>query len=353
MPADQGSRPRQQWVWMVFLPSVILFTAALGIALYFMKSSGVMATVIAATAAASLLTGVTVRSVVKFLERNPQALFITTLGFKNAGKTTYLTVLFDELRLTESRDFAFLPYGAETPAALTANLELLHTGQWVPKTTESKSVYYQAAVQVAGFGGRRYLLVMPDFPGEESEKIADAEGRPSLLISELFKQAVESDIVFLALDGEIIANGMPADIAHLEDRMMEAVDELAVRKKGWFGGKVSAPVALLFLKVDLLGGIGVLEASEKLPRLVRLCSNRFAHFAAFTVSSVGATEGSSCAPPAKLRPYGVVDPFFWALHKLTTARGRSVSSERSADDPDRVGLIGAPREGIFERRRPS
>jgi len=357
MAQSERRRETPSWVLWGVLPGFIAVVfLSIGLAFGGARAVGVISGVVGGAAG----IGLVVASVffAQFLRRNAQSLFITTLGFTNAGKTTYLTVLFDNLRVAKIRGYSFMPYGTETHAALTANLETLHAGQTIPHTTDATTVFYQAAVEVPGLRRRRYVLVMPDFPGEDSEKIADARGRPSLLQSELFKQATESDIVFLAVDGAALSDGDPSQVAQVVDRMMEAVDGLAFRRRGLFPGQSRLPVALLILKSDCLAemtsdkDVWQTYAYRVIERLTSQCENRFRCFRVFFVSAVAALDPSRYPGTSRaLSRTQVIEPFMWAMHQLASARPDR-STETPGDQAYGSGqAVIAPREADVKDKR--
>jgi hypothetical protein len=77
---------------------------------------------------------------------------------------------------------------------------------------------------------------------------------------------------------------------------------------------MKAPVALLFLKADLVNE-RLEDLKGRLPRLVTWCQNHCQYFSAFDVSSIGHI-GPNGQPPPKLMPRNVVKPLIWILEHV-------------------------------------
>ena len=134
--------------------------------------------------------------------------------------------------------------------------------------------------------------------------------------TEYFKYAVQSDVLFLAVDGGVLASGDSGKIEAMVLKLVAALQVLIETRGVSPDRRLSMPVAVLILKADLLEKKdSALEgAINKLQRLIALGETRCRHFKVFHVSAIGLNvETLKGAPPQRFDPDGVLFPMLWAL----------------------------------------
>jgi hypothetical protein len=262
------------------------------------------------------------------MDRSPTTLSVSLIGLPNSGKTVYLTVLFDTLMTSsqgrKANALRFAPYGYETLEEVTENVELLKRNIWLSRTGPAEIFPFRATATLGrGLTRRRYKVEIRDFAGEHTEELL-AESR-WLHKSHYFRTVVESDAVLLALDCEEVLRREERDPS-LDGIFVTAVQALIADKGVAADERLRAPVALLFMKADLilsraelqnrtLTGTTLEALTQRLPRLVSLCQDRCSSFRSFLVSSVGEV-GPNGEPPRTLRPVGVVEPVAWIFSRV-------------------------------------
>lgn len=254
--------------------------------------------------------------IIRLLYRNPTSFTISLLGFPLSGKTVYLTVLFDELQRTQETAIQFVPYGQETVERVTHDLNTLSKGVWLP-TTQPGSVFYYRANASIGFGlfRRRYKIEIADFAGERIGEL-DSSDEKWLHKSDYFKYVIQSEAVLFAMDCQVLIKGDKAQREEMQNAFVAALQILAESKGVTENRRLQTPIALLFLKADLLrNSVKEEDLPSMIPRLISVCERRCANFRYFFVSSVGEL-GPQEYPPETLRPRNVVAPIVWILRKV-------------------------------------
>ncbi|HUW13104.1 MAG TPA: hypothetical protein VM537_25490 [Anaerolineae bacterium] len=258
------------------------------------------------------------------VRRNPAPLAISLLGFPGSGKTVFLTVLFDTMMASGAPGIAFWPYGADTIERVGADMSALMQRTWLPPTTPGQVYYYRANARVgAGLLARRYKIEIGDYAGEHIHEF-DTEHERWLHKTDYYKYVVQTDVVLLSIDCGTILHGERADIRDMENSFIAALHLLMEHKGVPVGGKLRAPVALVFMKADLARShelpalrerqLDVDELCPRVSKLVRFCEGRCSTFKVFVASSVGYVDKDGLPPPA-LKPWGVVEPIVWALRQ--------------------------------------
>jgi hypothetical protein len=249
---------------------------------------------------------------VRFLAKNPVPLNISLLGFPGSGKTVYLTVLFDQLMRNRDASVRFAPYGLETIEAVTSNLNVLASGRWLPRTYAGDAFPYRATASVrGGLVPKKYKIEILDYAGEHMGELNPSEPR-WLHKTDYFKYVIQSDAVVLALDAQELAKADRASREAIQNAYVAAFQVLAEEKGATEARLLRSPVALLFLKVDVLKGKPHTELEPLVEKLIAVCSTRCRRFRVFYASAVGA-PGDGCGPPEEIHPEGVLDPLMWIL----------------------------------------
>jgi len=256
--------------------------------------------------------------VYRLLEANPATFKLSILGFPYAGKTVYLTLLFNQLISTKQEDIQFAPYGQETIEQVLRDLNTLSSGIWLPPTQPGTVFYYRANAVIGGqripFLTQRFKLEIGDYAGEHIDEF-DPSSELWLHKSDYFNDVVNSDGILLALDVDYLISRQITEIGKLQNVFIAAIQVLAEKKGIDVSKKLKTPVALLFLKTDLIFERGITEEMllDSIPRLLNVCENTFEKFTVFFVSSVGEVSKTG-DPPEVIRPLGVVEPLIWMLN---------------------------------------
>ena len=254
----------------------------------------------------------------RILRRNPVSLTIALLGHPSAGKTVYLTVLFDELQRSQVPGIRFAPYGQETVERLATDITILGKGGWLPRTESGSVFYYRAyATLTGGLVRKRFKLEIGDFAGERLGELDSADEK-WLHKTEYFKYVIQSEAVLFAIDAHKLWTGPQTLVEETQNAFVAALQILAEAKGVTENRKLRAPVCLLFLKADLLlPDVDVDRLLSRVPRLAAICQQRCLNFKSFLVSSVGHL-GRDRTPPEHLEPRNVIDPIVWLLKRVST-----------------------------------
>jgi hypothetical protein len=251
------------------------------------------------------------------INKNPTPITISLLGQPGIGKTVYLTILFDSLDRIQSPNIVFQPYGTETIEEVNSSLALLRQGIWLPSTKPETIFFFRANVK---FGNnifqRRFTIEFGDYAGEKIEEF-DSTSEYWLHRSDYFRYAIRSDILFLAVDGEILCSYDHDSIAEMELSLVAAIQVLLNERDVPANKKMLEPVAILLMKADRMDKEFTLKKAEaRLERLISVCKNRCKHFEMFLVSSVGHVELNG-GPPRSIEPKGVIEPLVWSLPRAS------------------------------------
>lgn len=258
----------------------------------------------------------------RLLNKNPVPLKVALIGPPRCGKTVFLTVLFRELQAYAGDSIRFEPYGVETIETVTTNLRTLSSGRWLEPTSEDSVFFFRAnAVLGGGLLGRKYTVEIGDHAGEKLAEF-DPTSEQWLHRTSYFDYAVSSDIVFLAVDGDVLASGNDLRIEEVQLKLLAAL-QMLIEKKGVVpGALLRAPVALLVLKSDVLENreMDQSDVKNKLTRLIQVCERRCLSFETFFVSSIGRQQDLGpqeiVGSGIKINPMKVVDPMVWALRRV-------------------------------------
>jgi len=250
------------------------------------------------------------------VRRHPTSLVISMLGTQAAGKTVYVTVLFNQLSIGHVGGMTFSQYGSETVEMVHSNLSRLAEGKWLPSTPPLLLFPFRAIVRMgSGFFKSVYRIEIGDFAGQHMHEF-DASSEHWLHKTKYFDYVIQSDIVFLVIDMALIVKADRIKTAQLQNAFKAAFQILLEKKGVQERKKTRTPVAILLMKSDLCGTSSAKALfTRAMPELRDLCQNRCAHFAIFPVSSIGKL-GKSNSPPQRLKPVGVVEPLAWALRSV-------------------------------------
>jgi len=269
----------------------------------------------------------------RLINRHPSTFSISLLGYPNTGKTVYLTTLFDLLQRASGPGIRFSPYGRETIEAVSNNLMALYTGNWLPRTPAGTVFFYRANATIGtGLFRSRYKVEIGDYAGEQIGELNPADER-WLHKSDYFKYVIQSDGVMLMVDSEVLVSADDAKVEEMQNGFIAAFQILAEEKGAVDNRRLRAPVALMFMKSDVMSGSAEDRVHERFFRLIEVCEARCLQFRTFLVSSTGPLKENR--PPKALKGDGVVKPLIWML--------RNAPSEASVADVFRSLLPRVPK----------
>jgi len=268
------------------------------------------------------------------VQKNPSSIFISLIGFTKSGKTVFLTMLFNEFIPKKIDGVQFSTYGSETAEEVANNLNQLYSKHWLQPTGISSIFPFRAKASLeSGLNTKRFKIEIVDFAGEYSEEFIEENW---LHKSRYFNYVLKSDIVFIAIDGEIIFNSIKnGDFtqSHLIENSYLTALRLIIEGKGVpTNKKMRTPVALIITKCDLfypyfeeMNSLAHLGSSvsnwddrhkkivlHPIQRLVDFCDNNLLISNIFFVTSVGKLDDPH-SPPTNLKPENITQPIIWAL----------------------------------------
>jgi hypothetical protein len=272
-----------------------------------------------------------------FVKRNPESIYFSLIGSPNSGKTVFLTVFFNEFLKKEIRDIDLRPSGVETTELVVSNYSLLKRGQWLPKTPLNDHFQYRGIASMRiRFSKKTYKIVIEDFAGQYFEAFADNDPVKTTWLhrSLYFKNIVQSDAIFLAIDCEDIVNAYKQGFSPkfnngkflaVESEFILAINSILDQNDTNDENKrLHTPLALLFLKFDLLEDNIYLKDSINTPQniakeayngLITFCSKYCLNFEIFYISSVGHVNPDGM-PPDTITPKDITKPLKWAMEKM-------------------------------------
>lgn len=267
----------------------------------------------------------------RVIQKNPTTISISLLGFPRAGKTVYLTVLFDLLQRQRNTGIDFNPYGSETIERVHSDLNILAKQEWLSKTKQNEVFFYRAYATLKNsikIFERKYKLEIADFAGENFDEL-NPSTEMWLHKSEFFLYVVQSDAIMMAIDISKIIDSQNSEVETLQNSYIAAIQILIEKKGVESSNRLKAPVTILFLKSDKLSSSKQEEeVLLKMNRLLEVCQKRCLSFNYFFVSSVGLTvdkidsissKDSIENPPKQLTPFNVTEPLIWVMKRLRSS----------------------------------
>lgn len=265
------------------------------------------------TAIVSATMAVYVSFIMKTLNKNATPLRAFVIGQPRAGKTVFLSILFDELQRISNSKIDFQQYGSETVEKVNDNIRILNQGKWVPRTHINTAFYYRARASVGkGAFRNKYTLEVGDYAGEHIDEF-NTSSELWLHKSDYFKYALASDALLFCIDGEVLKNKDKDKIESSQAMLISAFQMLLAEKTTDAGQKLNIPISLVVLKCDLFTSDNEAKAllKQHYSRLTVLMSNKSKTYKEFFVSAVGETRSSQ--PPEQIQPENVCDPMLWTL----------------------------------------
>lgn len=255
------------------------------------------------------------------INKNPISITLSIVGFPRVGKTVFLTMLFEELQKRQGNDVRFSPYGNETIERVLKDISTLRNGEWLAKTAINKVFYYRANASIKKMSiflprnEQKYKIEIADYAGEHIDEF-NPQHDNWLHRTEYFDYVAKSDAIFFALDISKFLNEKEQYRKEV-DGIIAALQVLAEKKGAVHDEVVKEPIAILFLKSDLIYQFGVgaeEEILQETDRLLAIGRNRFSSVKSFFVSSTGEISKNG-NPSRNLNPTNVVEPLMWLLKR--------------------------------------
>jgi len=194
----------------------------------------------------------------------PVAYSVAVVGFPRSGKTTLITAMFGELFAARILGYSVFPRGESTIERINSDLEKLELGKSLGPTKDQDLFAYRADVIREGFPfSRSYKVEIGDFPGEDSIAFTENYG-DWFHQTPYFRWVMEADAFIFVVDLAHALN--PVSSREYSARISSAVRAAWQRlQENHFQGERTAflkPVALVFMKADLLGERAEVDAAS-------------------------------------------------------------------------------------------
>ena len=187
----------------------------------------------------------------------PISHMVSFIGYPRSGKTTLITVLFAEVFAQRIlRGVNIIPRGAETIERVNEDIAHLETGRELAPTTAQDLFNYRVEMLTGKtFLARRYKIEIGDFPGEDSENLANKDAA-WLHETKYFQWALNADVFIFVIDLENLTD-LDDDGAREYKSLLERSFRAAwqrIKEHHYDGARKlrNNPVILAFTKADLL-----------------------------------------------------------------------------------------------------
>ena len=252
---------------------------------------------------------VVVVNFVMSIKKEPVKIKTSILGASGSGKTVYTTVLFNKLDVGEysAKNFSLKIVPGPTNKKVISDYADLKKGKPLPSTTMEDMFFYHASAETSS--QKNVLLEVGDYPGRKFDE-------KFLYQTEYFYYICQSDIVLLVVDLERTLSGDDVEYAiDLETNFRGTLN--ALDEKNGVSSKPNRPIALLFLKTDIVSDSEMNSyqetAKNTFRELISYCNKNYANFEIFFVTSLGKDYKPNEWP---IRSCSVVEPILWALEKM-------------------------------------
>lgn len=269
-----------------------------------------------------VVLGIALVSVFGYFSIKPTTKRISLIGAPQAGKSVFLTVLFNELAVNKHHNkfISFQPYGYETVQITNKNFSSLMDSEWLPRTKYNESFHYSAkAVLNRKIFKRIIKLEIGDYAGEHLNEFDDTEESFSKRTT-FYKHVLSSDGILIAIDSNDFKR-FPN--SKLESQLVSTL-QIFLDEAGVEPNQMSRiPISVLFLKIDEIISVRNFseyaeeELKEKLKleieRLSNLIEKRFRYNSWHVISSVGELKNGM---PQNIKPINIEKPILWMLNRL-------------------------------------
>ena len=300
----------------------------------------------------------------------PRRIRVALVGTPGAGKTVYLTALFDCLQTTPNLPFGFAPT-SETINRVLETLSGFAQGHWIASTPSDYLYLYTAQLSpkrrsfgLPGLGRVEYDVEFADVAGEQVAEFVPGEQK-WLERTSYYRYALQSDALFLFVDYNAAINGKPTGNRSLAEQVNDLIFVIqAVAEASGAGPAkpLEKPVVIIITKCDLAEQVTTVKDSlralrdvtedltisanefqtvqtglqREFNRLVAVAEARCKNVAIFGVSAVGPIGGID-KPPSHIQPVNVTPPLFWMLTRAQ--RGRLVRAISGTNNMGRSGRL--------------
>jgi GTPase SAR1 family protein len=276
-----------------------------------------------------------------YRRKNPDPLKIAIIGSSNAGKTVFITVFFNEFIAKNHNEIDLRPSGEETTQLVLSNYKLLKQSrlqkqkQWLPKTPLNEHFQYSGIVSLQkGLSRKANKVIIEDFAGQFFDDLNETNNvRQTYFTQSIYwKNITHGDAIFFAIDCEDILNAfkertsenlnITKKILDVDGNIKFAINSIIDQfDSGDSNKKVHTPVAIIFLKFDLLIDIPLpitpFNSPEDLAEsvykdVIVFCKKYCLNFEIFYISSVGHVTSDGLVPEI-IEPINIIAPLEWAF----------------------------------------
>lgn len=245
--------------------------------------------------------------------KKPQMLAV--LGPRNAGKTSYLGMLCDNLSRNSDSSHT-VSRGAFSVMLQQQVIARLFSQHFPAPTSDEAESWHWNHLQIADSNRRRVReLVFPDMSGAVMERELDHQASP---ITRAFLKKCSGAIILL--DTQRIERGDPAP-DFFAMKLLSYLGELGAKRNTSWKNK---PIAFVFTKADRSQACfdsPRTYAETHVPCVFRQAVSSHKQCEFFAASVAGATinlevDGAPISLPLRVEPRGIREPLDWMLKQL-------------------------------------
>ncbi len=201
-------------------------------------------------------------SVALLRELFPPLYRVAIVGFPASGKTTLLTLIFQQIFAGTLPGLSAEPRGKTTADRVLADIKRLEIGESLGPTTDQDLFAYRTDIIRTNFFGykRRYKVEIGDFPGEDSDGFTRGRGKPLFYETPFFRWVMEADAFVFVIDSTWTLiqdkNGDDKEAVNSYVEQMTQAFQIAWNKLKAYHTEGEAdlpnkPLFLIFTKADL------------------------------------------------------------------------------------------------------
>lgn len=295
---------------LVSIIAILFFVITLFFALSFIDGNPVFLWV-STVLSTAILTGI-LTNFLRSYNQSETLIRIAMLGYPYSGKTVYITVLYNYLETKKSTDgIDFSIRGTETAERIAGDISTLEDGRALPPTPNEHPFLYRGCVATSKLSLKKYEIQIVDYAGQKLEgELLKGDG--FFHRTEYYKHMAACDILFITVDLDKVKDNLKDSqyIRDIEKHLRTAMGRLLEDRIAGYRRR-KFPVALLFLKEDLIEEDDKSNVREKLKDLIVFCENKCENFEVFFVSSLGCKLENLNG--GIIYPKDIDKPFIWAL----------------------------------------